>query len=58
MLHFDNEMCKFPVNVNLLDWTRFDDTRRRKEKTTKKKCFLNHKKGEMARDERNSLIAS
>ena len=38
MLHFANEMCKFPVNVNLLDWTSFDDTKR-KEKTTKKKSF-------------------
>jgi len=42
MLHFANEMCKFPVNENLLDLTCFDDTRR-KEKTTKKKVLKSSK---------------
>lgn len=37
-LHFANEMCKFPSRENLLDWTCFDNTRR-KEKITKKKSF-------------------
>jgi len=36
-------MCKFPSRENLLDWTCFDNTRREKRKSPKRKVLKSSK---------------